>query len=154
MQIKKKLIVNRLEQYWKHIQPAGLQVPTTATMKYMIFWVVTPCSSERDRRFRGTNVLYLQLRNGTQERNREKQAISCRLKGVRPRELKRVNIISTPLSAQFSHWRMSLWNMFQNSVHKMHGCRLRNRCCRLTSRGYWWPYYQKSKHRHMFKLKG
>jgi hypothetical protein len=142
-------VVNRLAQYWKHIQLAALQVHTTVTMRSMILWVVTPCSSERDRRFRGTYVLYLQGRNVAQARHRQKRAISCLLKRILPRESNKVNVISTNLSTQISHWRMALSKTFQNSVQKIHGCRLRNRCFCLTLRGHWWLYYQKSKQPHV-----
>jgi hypothetical protein len=55
------------------IQLFGLEVLTAVILKRMLFWVVTPCSSERTLRARRTHPLYLQGRRVSQEMNPQKQ---------------------------------------------------------------------------------
>jgi hypothetical protein len=43
----------------------------------MVFWVVTPCSSEKAKCFRGTHRLHRQGRIARKTRNKEKRAGGC-----------------------------------------------------------------------------
>jgi hypothetical protein len=47
-----------------------------ATMKSVVFWVVTLCSLEKARCFGGTHVIHVQCRSVNQSRNQQKQAES------------------------------------------------------------------------------
>jgi hypothetical protein len=60
------------------------ETPTAVTIMIMIFWHVTPCNSERVRRFGRTYHLHFQGRKVSQARNQQKQAASwiCLLLGL------------------------------------------------------------------------
>jgi hypothetical protein len=65
-----------LRQRIKIIWICGVEVLTAVTVKSAVFWVVTPCSSERTQRFGGIYLLNLQGRRVRHARNQQKQTAS------------------------------------------------------------------------------
>jgi hypothetical protein len=72
--LKQQFLEDLYGVWWIILNCVEFEVLTAMTMKSMVFRVVTPCSSEKARRFGGIYRLHRQCRKIIQARNHDRQA--------------------------------------------------------------------------------